>query len=288
MNNIMKTTFLDSINKCFDNIYNYFEDSKYCVVLFRKKKNANAFAKKKEVFEYIDKRCNSKVLPIRLVNNKKQTALAVEVLNQHTEANAILIRQSLFMDIAAKFSLNSVSLRDNGWVIQMTKQDFRKMQQKKVNSYKTQQKKKIVSESGSKIIGNSRSISDVFENWIMSNKENLLKNGTKSEKTVFQILRKILGSRVKTQQPFLIRGHCYYADICVKSKKIIIEVDGGYHLTPEQKEKDKQRDDDFKSIGYTTLRIYNSKSKDVEYIKNIAFTLKRKDFSPRMLRECYG
>jgi very-short-patch-repair endonuclease len=122
----------------------------------------------------------------------------------------------------------------------------------------------------------------------MTNKELLLKNGTKSEKTVFQILRKILGSRVKTQQPFLIRGRCYYADICVKSKKVIIEVDGGYHLTPEQKEKDKQRDDDFKSIGYTTLRIYNSKSKDIEYIKNLALTLKRKDFSPQMLRECCG
>lgn len=60
----------------------------------------------------------------------------------------------------------------------------------------------------------------------------------------------------------MIQNKIYYADICIPSLKLIIEVDGGYHTSPEQKIKDKQRDRDFKSMGYTTLRFTNEQIQD--------------------------
>ena len=77
-------------------------------------------------------------------------------------------------------------------------------------------------------------------------------------------LKKTFKERIKVQNPFLIKGKLYYADISIPSLKLIIEVDGGYHSTPEQQVKDKQRDEAFKSIGYTTLRFTNEQvaSKD--------------------------
>lgn len=39
--------------------------------------------------------------------------------------------------------------------------------------------------------------------------------------------------------------------------KIDIEVDGGYHTTEEQQLKDKEREEDFKKMGYDTLRFTN-------------------------------
>ena len=86
---------------------------------------------------------------------------------------------------------------------------------------------------------------------------------------MFKDLVKTFHNRVKFQNPFIISGKLYYADISIPSLKLIIEVDGGYHNTEEQQAKDKQRDDDFKSIGYTTLRYTNEQVANSECRKNI-------------------
>lgn len=49
----------------------------------------------------------------------------------------------------------------------------------------------------------------------------------------------------------------YISDFRVRGLRLIIEVDGLYHSTPEQIEKDKQRDAHFREKGYRTLRYTN-------------------------------
>lgn len=110
---------------------------------------------------------------------------------------------------------------------------------------------------------------DKFTKWSVNTKKKLENNPTKSELALFKYLTGTFHNRVKFQHPFLINGKLYYADISIPSIKLIIEVDGGYHSTEEQKAKDKQRDEDFKSIGYTTLRYTNEQVESREFRKNI-------------------
>lgn len=110
---------------------------------------------------------------------------------------------------------------------------------------------------------------DKFTKWSVNTKNKLENNPTKSELSLFKYLTGTFHNRVKFQHPFLINGKLYYADIAIPSLKLIIEVDGGYHNTEEQKAKDKQRDNDFKSIGYTTLRYTNEQVESREGRKNI-------------------
>lgn len=50
----------------------------------------------------------------------------------------------------------------------------------------------------------------------------------------------------------------YIADFCFPDLKIIIELDGEYHFTPEQQKKDTQRTKDLKRLGYKVYRFSNS------------------------------
>ena len=49
----------------------------------------------------------------------------------------------------------------------------------------------------------------------------------------------------------------YFADFCDPRNKVIFEVDGGYHFTPEQKAKDLKRTKDLQRMGYKVFRISN-------------------------------
>lgn len=51
--------------------------------------------------------------------------------------------------------------------------------------------------------------------------------------------------------------HGFYPDIWVCNTKILIEIDGKYHSTPEQKIKDKQRSRILRKYGYKILRFTN-------------------------------
>ena len=49
----------------------------------------------------------------------------------------------------------------------------------------------------------------------------------------------------------------YYPDFWVQGTKVLIEVDGKYHNTPEQKEKDKRRSKILRSYGFKIIRCTN-------------------------------
>ncbi len=62
---------------------------------------------------------------------------------------------------------------------------------------------------------------------------------------------------------FIVDFHC-------ARKRLVIEVDGGYHETMEQLVKDARRDESLKKAGYRVLRVTNSDVMDA-----LAFTLHR-------------
>ena len=86
---------------------------------------------------------------------------------------------------------------------------------------------------------------------------------TKEELKVWDWIKEIGLPNIYFQQPVFITDKnnkpCkfYIADFLDVENKIDIEVDGGYHKTEEQQLKDKEREEDFKKMGYSTMRITN-------------------------------
>lgn len=93
--------------------------------------------------------------------------------------------------------------------------------------------------------------------WIAKTQKENNKKSTDSEKLLYKTTLKQFGKRVKKQFEITIKGHIYFLDFYIKSLKVAIEVDGGYHSTIEQSAKDRERDTNLASIGIKTIRIKN-------------------------------
>ncbi len=89
---------------------------------------------------------------------------------------------------------------------------------------------------------------------LKENAERMRKNPTEAE----SILRKALKANAESLhfrrqhiiQDFIVDFFCY-------DKKLTIELDGGYHDVPEQKEKDSYRTSELNRLGYTEIRFRN-------------------------------
>lgn len=96
-----------------------------------------------------------------------------------------------------------------------------------------------------------------MENYISALKEpsrQLRNNMTAAEATLWEKLRKDqMGVRFYRQKPILN----YIVDFYCPKAKLVIEVDGDYHATPEQSEKDAIRDTQLQQLGLVVLRVTN-------------------------------
>lgn len=89
----------------------------------------------------------------------------------------------------------------------------------------------------------------VFRNAAM-----LRENMTEPEKKLWDYLKtKPFGIKFRRQHP--ISG--YVLDFYCHKLRFSIEIDGGYHLQKEQKEKDLERTDYIKSLGISEIRFTN-------------------------------
>ena len=80
------------------------------------------------------------------------------------------------------------------------------------------------------------------------------KNPTEAESVLWTILRKKqLG--VKFHRQYVIET--YIVDFVCLEKQLIIEVDGKYHFTEEQKRWDMQRTETLNNLGFEVLRFLN-------------------------------
>ena len=77
---------------------------------------------------------------------------------------------------------------------------------------------------------------------------------TESEQVLWEALRTLnCGFHFRRQHPI---GD-YIADFICLKKKLVIEVDGGYHAEPMQQQSDQWRTDFLESKGYTVIRFKN-------------------------------
>lgn len=79
---------------------------------------------------------------------------------------------------------------------------------------------------------------------------------TESEAKLWARLRnrRFLGYKFYRQFPI----GPYIADFCCRSKKLVVEVDGGGHARPAQQTKDRQRDASLTLEGYEVIRIWSN------------------------------
>lgn len=126
---------------------------------------------------------------------------------------------------------------------------FRKMRKEQRNSIIADEKPKSV----------KKDIYALADEYAKERKD----KATKEELEVWDWIKQLGLTNIYFQQPVFITGKndkpCkfYIADFLDEDNKIDIEVDGGYHTTEEQQMKDKEREEDFKKMGYSTLRFTN-------------------------------
>lgn len=85
---------------------------------------------------------------------------------------------------------------------------------------------------------------------------NLRKNQTAQESKIWEILRNHKMGNLKFRRQYPIGE--YIVDFVCKEIKLIIEIDGGQHNTPEGIELDNSRTLYLESRGYKVLRFWNN------------------------------
>ena len=101
----------------------------------------------------------------------------------------------------------------------------------------------------------------------IENAKTMRNNATVAEDVLWQQLRaKKLGCKFRRQHPVLN----YIPDFVCVEKKLIIEVDGGYHENVAQLELDKSREEHLREFGYKVIRFSND-----EVLYNIEEVLKK-------------
>ena len=90
----------------------------------------------------------------------------------------------------------------------------------------------------------------------ISNARELRKNMTPQERKMWNLLRNhnFYGYAIRRQYTI---GN-YIVDFVCRSKKIIIEIDGGQHNQPDEIKYDKKRTEFLNSLGYKVIRFWNS------------------------------
>ena len=114
-------------------------------------------------------------------------------------------------------------------------------------------------------------------NTTLSQAKILRKNLTPQERKLWNILRnsQFYGFKFKRQVPI---GN-YVADFVCEIHNLIIEIDGGQHNVPDQREKDENRTEFFISQNYKVLRFWNFEiDKNIDDVCNkIYITLMNKN-----------
>lgn len=93
------------------------------------------------------------------------------------------------------------------------------------------------------------------QEWSLERRRNLRNNSTRAEVMFWNEVksRRVLGIQFRRQYNI---GR-YIADFYVPQLKLVIEIDGGVHFTPEAQEYDKVRSQSFSSIEILTIRFTN-------------------------------
>lgn len=252
-------------SKQFKQVYKYLGNDNCFYVLVKKSKQKVATDNQMKLAKEIEKLEQNKDFLRINVNIAKVGYCSLQNVTNRSKSNSYMLRESIVDKLSNKIGIQLGTLLSQKDLLLFPIQKIVAQEERlKVNLANRAYNLKVKEVE----FANKKTPKKLVE-WAVDNKKKLEDNATKYEKYLYRALFRALKKRVKVQTPYLINGHLYYADISIPSLKLIIEVDGGYHNTEEQKTKDKQRDDDFKSIGYTTLRYTNEQVANSECRKNI-------------------
>jgi len=107
----------------------------------------------------------------------------------------------------------------------------------------------------------------------------LRKNQTDAEEIIWQSLRnrRILSFKFRRQHPL----DKYIADFYCFKAKLVIEIDGGIHNQPKNKEYDKNRSIELEEMGITVIRFTNEMvNYDLDKVLNIIKEQLQKNLTP--------
>lgn len=235
----------------FKKVYDYIGDEQIIYLIEQKGKRITE--KHKKLCFAIKSFPNISFIEINTSLNDTLTLFSVG----EKKGNSIMITKHNLMPILKSLGLTLEGLVEDKVVLKKYKHTIDKQycNKKGVVKRKTENIEKGITTK----IANAKNnkLSDNIRIWASKTKESLDKNATKSEQKMNFFLKKYLKLGFQKNHPFRIKGKQFFADFYIKSANAIIEVDGGYHDTDEQREKDKMRDSCFKSIGIKTYRIKN-------------------------------
>ena len=82
-----------------------------------------------------------------------------------------------------------------------------------------------------------------------------------------------LGVSYKFQHPIYLNERLFILDFVISVNATVVEIDGGYHNTPEQQRKDKERTYLLENFGYRVLRFTNEQvmSEPLEFFSKFNF-----------------
>lgn len=104
------------------------------------------------------------------------------------------------------------------------------------------------------VLHDYESLPDDFKDWVLENSIRMMENPTQAE-SLFEQFLDSKRAVFEKQVFFRINGKSYFLDFYIPSKKLAIELDGGYHK--DRKYYDAKRNKDFQSIGICTMRLPN-------------------------------
>ena len=147
--------------------------------------------------------------------------------------------------------------------IEVIKSIIRGAKQRRDDLKLDKQERKRISEEKAKRTSRLR-LREIAEKF----REDLIKKQTPSE-AKFKIILKELNIKYEFQKIFYTEVSFYIADFYLLDYNIVIEVDGGYHATSEQRSKDNKRTAKLIEDIEGVYRIKNEAVDNIELAKNI-------------------
>lgn len=91
-------------------------------------------------------------------------------------------------------------------------------------------------------------------------------NATKAE-LLFKSNLDLYEIEYEFQKEIITRKSFIVADFYIPALRLMVELDGGYHFNKEQKEKDRQKDIEYRSRGFKILRMQNERVSTFDFLE---------------------
>ena len=93
-----------------------------------------------------------------------------------------------------------------------------------------------------------------------------MSTASNAEKVAYRLLVG-MGLEVIRQYPINTGRHVYFADLYIPALRLIVEIDGGYHCSKDQRRKDSNRSANIRRLGYHVCRLSNGDARNVSKLQ---------------------